>query len=87
MAFKYVHVRADQDRIKSWSQLSLKEQLNVICNELANSAVARYLSKQTKPSRPDQFLPLESAAIVLDSVKLTPDVGAVQFRLGKEEAA
>jgi hypothetical protein len=45
MAFKYAHVRAHQDRIKSWSQLSLEEQLNVICNKLANSAVARYLSK------------------------------------------
>jgi hypothetical protein len=88
MAFKYAHVRAHQDRIKPWSQLSLEEQLNVICDELANSAVARYLAEQTKPSRPDQFLPLESAAIVLDSVKLTTDVGLeVQFCLGKEEAA
>ncbi len=88
MAFKYMHVRAHQDKIKPWSQLSLEEQLNVICNELANSAVARYLSEQTKPSRPDQFLPLESAAIILDSVKPTTDVGLkVQFHLGKEEAA
>jgi hypothetical protein len=88
MAFKYVHVRAHQYRIKSWSQLSLKEQLNVICDKLANSAVARYLYKQTKLSRPNQILPLESAAIVLDSVKLTTNVEAeVQFRLGKEEAA
>ena len=88
MAFKYAHVRAHQDRIKPWSQLSLKEQLNVICNELANSAVARYLSEQTKPFRLDQFLPLESAAIILDSVKLTTDVGLeVQFHLGKKEAA
>ncbi len=38
--------------------------------------------------RPDQFLSLESAAINLDSVKLTTNVGAeVPFRLGKEEAA
>ncbi len=60
----------------------------MICNELANSAVARYLSEQTKPSRPDQFLPLESAAIVLDSVKLKTDAGLeVRFCLGKEEAA
>jgi hypothetical protein len=60
----------------------------MICDKLANSAVARYLYKQTKPSRPDQFLPLESAAIVLGSVKLTTNVGAeVQFHLGKEESA
>jgi hypothetical protein len=88
MSFKYVHVRAHQDRIKPWSQLSFEEQLNVICNKLASSAVARYLSEQTKPSRQNQFLPLESAAIILDSVKLTTDVGLeVQFFLGKEEAA
>jgi hypothetical protein len=88
MAFKYAHLRAHQDRIKSWSQSTLEEQLNVICNKLAKSAVARYLSEQTKLSRPDQFLPLESEAIVLDSVKLTTDVGAeVQLHLGKEEAA
>jgi hypothetical protein len=88
MVFKYTHVRAHQDRIKPWSQLTLEEQLNVICNKLANSAVASYLSEQTKPSRLEQFLPLESAAIVLDSVKLTTDVGLeVQFRIGKEEAA
>jgi hypothetical protein len=87
MAFKYVHMGAHQDRIKPWSQLSLKEQLNMLCNQLANSAVARYLSEQTKPSRPDQLLPLESATIVLDSVKLPTDVGSeVQFCLGKEEA-
>jgi hypothetical protein len=87
IAFRYAHVRAHQDRIKPWSQLSLEEQLNVTCDELANGAIARYLSERTKPSRTDQFLPLESAAIVLDSVKLTTNVGAeVQFRLGKEEA-
>jgi hypothetical protein len=45
MAFKYAHVRAHQDRIKSWSQLSLEEQLNMICDKLANSVVTRYLSK------------------------------------------
>jgi hypothetical protein len=88
MAFKYTHVRAHQDRIKPWSQLSLEEQLNVICNELVISAVARYLSERTKPSRPEQFLPLESAANVLDSVKLTTNVGLeVRFCLGKEEVS
>ncbi len=49
MAFRYVHVQAHQDRVKPWSQQSLEEQLNVICDELANGAVARYLSKRTKP--------------------------------------
>jgi hypothetical protein len=87
MAFRYAHVRAHQDRITPWSQLSLEVQLNVICDELANGAVARYLSSRTRPLRTEQFLPMETAAIVLDSVKLTTDVGAeVRFCLGKEEA-
>ena len=87
LAFRYAHVRAHQDRITPWSQLSLKVQLNVICDKLANEAVARYLSSHTRPLRTEQFLPMETAAIVLDSVKLTTKVGAeVRFRLGKEEA-
>ncbi len=86
MAFKYAHVQAHQDRITPWSQLSLKAQLNVICDELANDAVARYLSSRTRPLRTEKFLPMETAAIVLDSVKLTTNIGAeVRFRLGKEE--
>jgi hypothetical protein len=40
----YLHVRADQDRILPWSMLTLEQQLNVICNDLANGAAARYLS-------------------------------------------
>jgi hypothetical protein len=89
MSFRYSHVRAHQDRIKAWSQLALlEEQLNVLCNELTNSAVARFFSELTQPSQVDQFLPLKKVAIVLDSVKLTTDVGSeVRFHLGKEEAA
>ena len=33
------HVRAHQDRILPWDRLSLEQQLNVICDELANGAV------------------------------------------------
>ncbi len=45
MVFKYKYVRAHQNRMKPWSQLSFKERLNVISDELASSAVARYLSE------------------------------------------
>jgi hypothetical protein len=54
MAFRYAHVWAHQDRVTPWSQLSLKAQLNVICDELANGAVARYLSSCTRPLRTGQ---------------------------------
>jgi hypothetical protein len=39
MALKYEHVKAYQDAIKPWSMLTLDEQLNVICDELAKGAV------------------------------------------------
>jgi hypothetical protein len=40
MDMKYSHVRVHQDRILPWSMLTLEQQLNVICNNLANKAVA-----------------------------------------------
>jgi hypothetical protein len=42
--FKYDHVKAHQDGAKSWLLLRLEEQLNVICDDLANGAVMGYLS-------------------------------------------
>jgi hypothetical protein len=82
----YSHVRAHQDRILPWSMLTLEQQLNVICNELANGAVARYLSEGVHHLGP-KFLPFKKVAVVLDGVKLTTDVGSeVQYCLGKEDA-
>jgi hypothetical protein len=40
----YSHVRAHQNRILPWSMMTLEQQLNVICDELANGAVAQFLS-------------------------------------------
>jgi hypothetical protein len=42
MALTHSHVRAHQDALKPWSMLTLEEQINVICDELANAAVQRY---------------------------------------------
>jgi hypothetical protein len=44
MDMKHSNVRMHQDRILSWSMLTLEQQLNVICDSLANKAVARYLA-------------------------------------------
>ena len=58
----------------------------MICNELANEAVARYLSEGVHHLGP-KFLPFKKVAVVLDGVKLTTDVGSeVQYCLGKEDA-
>ncbi len=72
----YSHVRAHQDRVLPWSMLTLEQQLNVICDELANGAVAQFLSKERGDNHSPQFLPFEKAAIVLNGMKLTTDVGA-----------
>jgi hypothetical protein len=39
MALKYEPVKTHQDTIKPWLMLTLEEQLNVICDELAKGAV------------------------------------------------
>jgi hypothetical protein len=87
MALKYEHVRAHQDKIKPWSMLTLAEQLNVICDELAKGAVLRYLSDVTQEGRESQLLPLEKAAIVINGEKSTTNVGRdVRYALGYKEA-
>jgi hypothetical protein len=75
MALTYSHVRAHQDVLKPWSMLTLEEQLNVICDELANAAVQRYLSNATPTGRGIQLLPLEMVAIMIKGEKLTADAG------------
>ena len=58
----------------------------MLCDELANGAVAQYLSGGVHHLGP-KFLLFEKAAVVLDGVKLTTDVGAeVRYCLGKEDA-
>ncbi len=87
MALKYKHVRAHQDNLKPLSMLTLVEQLNVICDELAKGAVLRYLSDITQEGRGTQLLPLEKASIVVNGEKLTTNVGQeVRYTLGHEEA-
>ncbi len=82
----YSQVRTHQDRILPWSMLTLEQQLNVLCDKLANGAVARYLSGGVHHLGP-KFLLFKKAAVVLDGVKLTTDVGVeVRYRLGKEDA-
>ncbi len=80
----YEYVRAHQDRILPWKRLFLEQQLNVICDELANGAVEWAIMEVESHSGP-KFLPFESVAVVLNGIKLTTDVGSeVRYRLGKE---
>ncbi len=85
--FRYVHVKAHQDTVRPWRELTLTEQLNVICNGLANRAIKGYLEHQSPTPRVTTLLPLEKAAVFIGTEKSTTDVGLnVRFLLGTEEA-
>ncbi len=85
--FRYKHINAHQDRLKPWRELTLSEQLNVLCDGLANRAVKGYLERDSPTYRATSLLPLEKAAVFIDNVKTTTDVGPnVRYLLGAEEA-
>ena len=75
MKMKYEHACTHQDRILPWGMLSLEQQLNIICDELANRAVERAIMEGVSHFG-SKFLPFESVAVVLDGVKLTTEVGS-----------
>ncbi len=85
--FRYVHMKAHQDTVWPWRELTLTEQLNKICDGLANRAIKGYLERQSPTPRVTTLLPLEKAAVFNETEKLTTDVGPnVRFLLGTEEA-
>jgi hypothetical protein len=52
-----------------WQCLTLKEQLNTMCDTLANSAVTHALTLGSQPIAP-MLLPFEQVAVVVDGIKL-----------------
>ena len=85
--FRYMHVKAHQDRLKPWRELTLSEQLNVLCDGLANRAVKGYLERNSPAHRATSLLPLEKAVVFIDNEKTTTDVGSnSRYLLGAEEA-
>ena len=82
-----MHVKAHQDRLKPWRELTLSEQLNVLCDGLANRAIKGYLERDSPAHRTSSLLPLEKAAVFIDNEKTTTDVGSnARYLLGAEEA-
>ena len=87
ISFRYVHVKAHQDRVQPWRELTLREQLNVICDGLANRAIKGYLERQSPRPPVTTLLPLEKAAVFIGNEKSITDVGPnVCFLLGTKEA-
>ena len=86
LKLSYEHVDGHQDRHKTWRELRLVEQLNVVCDLLAKSGVDRSLATPL-PRRGRQILPLEKAAVFANGHKLTTDVSKeVRYCMGEEEA-
>jgi hypothetical protein len=69
-----------------WHCPTLEEQLNTTCDTLANSAVTCALTLGSQPTAP-MLLPFKQAAVVVDGIKITPQVApAIRFALGRVEA-
>lgn len=86
LQFQYVHVKAHQDRHRSWEQLSFIQQLNVHCDDLAGQAVQASFGSPPRNGL-NQLIPRERAAVIIDGEKQTSDVAkSMRFALGRTSA-
>ena len=82
----YFHVDGHMDRYFSDDKLTLEQWLNKQCDFLAKMAVDKWI-RQGLPYPGLQLLPREDAALIIDGLKVTGDVGeAIRFAKGMEEA-
>ena len=80
------HVSSHMDRYLLWHQLSLPQQLNCMCDNLAKSAVHRSMRLDAARD-PDYLLPREGAALFASGFKQTSDPArAIRYAVGKSEA-
>ncbi len=57
-SFWYMHIKSHQDKLQPWRELTLLEQLNVICDGLANRAIKGYLERNSPLPGAITLLPL-----------------------------
>ena len=69
----YEHVYGHQDRLKSWSQLTLLEKLNCKCDTLAKTAVYFGAANSARATLQRQLLPHEPASVFHKGKKLSND--------------
>ena len=83
--FTYEHVDSHMDRYKLWRQLTLEQQLNCICDNLAKSAVHRSIRVGFRVE--SYLLPLEDIAIVVNGEKMTSNFDEeIRFDLSRRHA-
>ena len=69
-----------------WDELTMVQQLNVLCNALAKGGIKKGLIAGTR-SASSQLLPGKQGAVVIDGVKEISDaLPVIRFALGKQEA-
>jgi hypothetical protein len=73
--FTYVHVYGHMDQHLSWTQLTLTQQLNCVCDLLAKQAVTDAIIKGFDTNL-TQILPLEDVALIVWGDKITGDISS-----------
>ncbi len=74
-SFRYAHVKSHQDKLRPWRELTLSEQLNVICDGLANRAIKGYLERHSPLPGATTLLPLEKAAMFIADQEINNGCG------------
>ena len=74
-SFRYAHVKSHQDKLRPWRELTLSEQLNVICDGLANRAIMGYLERHSPLPGATALLPLEKVAVFIANEKINNGYG------------
>jgi hypothetical protein len=79
----YEWVKSHQDSKLPWHLLTFEEQLNTMCDALANEAVGQALGEATFPMGPS-LLPFEHSAVLINNIKITLNVAPqIRFLLGR----
>jgi hypothetical protein len=82
----YELVKSHQDSKFHWHLLIFKEQLNTMCDTLANEEVGRALGEPTFPMGPS-LLPFEHSSVLINNIKITSNVAPqIRFLLGRVDA-
>jgi hypothetical protein len=71
--FKYVHIYRHMDQFLSWSQLSLMQKLNCVCDTLAKKAILTAIISGYH-NRPTQILLRKDVALVIWGNKVTGNI-------------
>ena len=83
----YEWVKSHLDDVTVWENLTIVQQLNVLCDALAKGAVRKGMLGDVRAA-PSQLLPREQGAIIINGVKEISDASsAIRFVLGRKEAA